>query len=200
MIVIGLTGSFASGKSQATAFFKKLGAKVFDADVCAKKALKKGKPEYKAVVKIFGKDYLKADGELDRKKLAARVFASPKDLKMLNTLVHPGVIFESLSFVKSWLGKAEAVVLDVPLLFESKMEGLCDVTVVVSSPTPHILKRALLRGVERKLAQKILSSQWSAAKKEKMADYVIRNSGSIKDLEKNVKEVFKKISNSKKEK
>ena len=87
MIVIGVTGSLASGKSQVAQMFRRLGAKLFDADEAAKKAVQKGKPSYKAILKIFGREYLKPNGQIDRKKLAWHVFTHPKDLKKLNIMV-----------------------------------------------------------------------------------------------------------------
>ena len=74
MIVVRVTGNLASGKSEAAKILKKRGAKVFDADHAAKQVVQSGKPVYKAIVKIFGKAYLKKDGTLDRKKIAERVF------------------------------------------------------------------------------------------------------------------------------
>ena len=74
MIIVAVTGSFASGKTETSRFFKKLGARIFDADAVAKKTTQKGRPVYKAIVRIFGKEYLHANGELDRKRLGQRVF------------------------------------------------------------------------------------------------------------------------------
>ena len=194
MIVVGLTGSFASGKTEVAKFFKRLGARVFDADEAAKKAVEKGRPAYRAIVKMFGRDYLLKNGELDRKKLASHVFNHPRDLKKLNILIHPGVIFESLKLIEQCGTHKGVLVLDVPLLFESKMEGLVDVAVVVSSTEESILHRSVKKGLPRDLAKKILSTQWPLKRKEKQADFVIRNDGSIKDLEKKAKEIFEKIS------
>src|SRR3989338_1214701 len=100
MIVIGITGSLASGKSEAARILKKNGAVIFDADLAARKAIGVGRPAYKAVVKIFGKEYLKKSGEIDRRKLAARVFSNPKDLKKLIILTHPWVIFECIHAIE----------------------------------------------------------------------------------------------------
>lgn len=193
MIVIGLTGSFASGKSQAAAIFKKHGAEVFDADKSARVALQKGKPAYRAIVQLFGKEYLGKDGQIDRKKLAERVFNKPADLKKLNILIHPGVIFECLNVIGRYKSKDGLLILDVPLLFESKMENLADVTVLVKSGMSQILERAKKRGVSPALTKKILSTQWSLAKKSKLADFVINNNGSLKDLEEEIKNVITKI-------
>lgn len=193
MIVVGLTGSFASGKSQAANIFKKLGARIFDADIAAKKATEKGRPVHDAIARIFGKTYLHKNGELNRKKLAQHVFDHPKDLKKLNTLIHPGVILEVFKARESLRNKKGVLVLDVPLLFESKMEKLADVVVVVRSSDKKIYERARKRGIGRELAGKILSAQWPLKKKADRADFVIENDGTLKALEAQVCRVYGKI-------
>ena len=193
MIVIGVTGSLASGKSETTKILQKKGAKVFDADVAARQAIDKGTPAYKAIVKIFGSATLKKNGEIDRKKFAARVFSHPKDLKKLIILTHPGVIFDCMKMIELNKKKTGILVLNVPLLFESKMESLADYTVVVTADKKKILERARKNGMPEDLAKKILSTQWPTKRKEKLADFVIENNGTIKELEKKILEVVEKI-------
>ena len=193
MIVVGITGNLASGKTEAARIFKRHGALVFDADEAARNAVRKGAPVYKAVVKIFGKAYLKMNGEIDRKKLAARVFSRPEDLKKLNILIHPGVIFESMKLIERTRKKKGLLVMDVPLLFESKMGNLADVTLVVSSTREKMLERAAKKGMPGSLTRKILSTQWPLGKKEKLADYIIHNNGTHKDLEKEVLRVVREL-------
>lgn len=193
MIVVGLTGSLASGKSAAAKFFKKFGAALYDADEAARRAVRKGSPITRALVKIFGKEFLRPDKTIDRKKLAARVFSNPADLKKLNILIHPGVIFECLKKIEETRKRPGILVLDIPLLFESRMEHLVDVTVVVSSKKEDCLRRAVQKGIPRALAKKILSTQWPLPRKERLADYVVRNDGSPRALEKKIGELFKKI-------
>ena len=193
MIVVGLTGNLASGKSQAARIFKKHGARVFDADLEARKATAKDRPVYRAIVKIFGKSFLKKDGELHRRKLARHVFSHPGELKKLNTLIHPGVIFECIRRARALRGQKGVLVLDVPLLFESGMEGLLDFTVVVRSKKEKIFERARRRGLSRDLAEKILSTQWPPRRKARLADFVVDNNGTVRDLEKKILEVLYKI-------
>lgn len=193
MIVVGITGSLASGKSETARLFKKYGAAVFDADAAARKAVKKGTPVYKAIVKIFGKEYLRPNGELNRKKLARRVFSHPKDLKTLNTLIHPGVIFEVFNAIRRLKERKGILALDVPLLFESRMESLADFTLVVRSNRKRMLERARRKGLPAHLARRILSTQWPIEKKARLADFVINNSGTRAELEKKVLEVLEKV-------
>ena len=193
MIIIGVTGSYASGKSEAAKVFKKRGAKVFDADIAARKAIQKGKPAYKAILKIFGKSYLTRNGEIDRKKLAWHVFSRPDDLRKLDILIHPGVIFECFRMIEQSRRKKGILVLDVPLLFESKMESLADFTVLVCAQKGKMIARAKKKGVPADLTKKILSTQWPLKKKKNLADFVIENNGTRADLEKQVLGVMEKI-------
>ena len=193
MIVIGITGSLSAGKSEAAKILQKKGAKVFDADTAAREAIKKGSPAHRAIVKIFGMGILKKDGEIDRKKIAAHVFSHPKDLKKLIILTHPGVIFDCIKMIELNKKKTGILVLNVPLLFESKMECLADYTVVVTAEKKKILHRARKKGMPEDLAKKILSTQWPTKRKEKLADFVIENNGTIKELEKKILEVVEKI-------
>lgn len=193
MIVVGITGSLASGKTQVTKLFKKHGAKTWDADVAARNAVKKGSPVYHAIVKLFGKPFVLPDGALDRKKLAERAFANPRDLRKLNILIHPQVILDGLEAVDRVKDKNGILALDVPLLFESKMDNLADFTVVVRSRRDAMLTRAGRRGLNEGLARKILATQWPVGRKAKHADYVIDNDGSVRDLERKVLETIRDI-------
>jgi len=193
LIVVGITGNFSSGKSAVTAVFKKMGAKVFDADVTAKKVVRKGTALHRAIVQIFGTEYLDKKGELDRGRLARRVFSSPDDLRKLNILIHPEVIFEALKMKKDLKGKKGILVLDVPLLYESKMERLADLVIVVNAARSAMISRAARRGVAPALSKKILSSQWPLDRKVRRADFVIENDGDKKSLETKAKEIFRQI-------
>ena len=193
MIIVGLTGNLASGKSEVAKIFKRLGAHVFDADEVSHRLMRKGTDIHRAIAKIFGDAFLAGNGELDRHKLAERAFSHPKDLKKLNTLIHPGVILEAYRAIEKGKGKKGVVVLDVPLLFEAGIEKIADFTVMVTSNEKVMLRRARKRGVDRALAKKILRSQWPSAKKAKLAHYVIRNDGTPKQLAAKVKAVFERI-------
>jgi len=193
MIVVGVTGSFASGKTETVRIFKKHGAKVFDADRAARDAVRKGRPVYRAIVKMFGKRFLRASGELDRKKLGRHVFGHPGDLRKLNILIHPGVIFECMKVIKRFRRKKGFLAMDVPLLFESKMERLADYTLVIASKRESLIRRAKKKGLPAELAVKILSSQWPLKRKARLADFVIRNDGTTAELEERVVELMGKI-------
>ena len=193
MIVVGLTGNLSSGKSEAAKVLKKMGAKIIDADQIARKLTAKGAPVYKAVVKIFGEDFLTKKKDLDRRKLALRVFWHPKELRKLQILIHPGVILEAYKVIEKEKDRKGVLVLDVPLLFESRMEKMVDLTVVVTAPNETMLARAQKKGVPRSLAEKILASQWPLSKKEKLADFVIENNGTLVGLAARVKKIYNEL-------
>ena len=193
MIIVGLTGNLASGKSEAAKAFATLGARVIDADILARKLTQKGTPIYKAVVKIFGEEFLEKNKDIDRRKLAWHVFSDPKKLKKLNILVHPGVILEAYKIIESVKGKKGVLVLEVPLLFESRMDKMVDFRIVVTSSKKAMLTRAERKGVPRVLAEKILASQWPLSRKAKLADYVIANDGTPAELRAAVKKIYSKI-------
>ena len=189
-LVVGITGSLGSGKTEVARLLRAKGARVFNADLAAHKALRKGEPAAQAAVKLFGKSFLKKNGDMDRKKLAARVFANPKELRQLNTLIHPGVIFECLGEIARVRREGGILALDVPLLFESRMDCLADFIVVVTASASVVLKRAAKKGLSAPLTRKILASQWPVEKKIRRADWVIKNTGSLGDLRKKVSELW----------
>lgn len=193
MIVIGVTGSLGSGKSEVARMLAGKGTHILDADLVAKQVIRRGTPVYQAVLKLFGRQYLGLHGELNRKKLAARVFSNAEDLDKLNTLIHPAVIVEFMRQIHGANRKKGVLVLDVPLLFESKMQNLADVTVVVSARADRRIARARKKGISKPLALKILANQWPLKKKQRLADFVIHNDGSKAELERKVLEILEKI-------
>ena len=193
MIIVGLTGNLASGKSEAAAIFKKKGAYVIDADKVAREVTQKNASLRRAIAKTFGKQFLLKNGQLARRKLAWHVFSHAKDLKKLNTLVHPSAIIEAMKQIEKLRAKKGLLILDVPLLFESKMDKLADFTVVVSSSDSNMMSRASRRGIPSALARKILAAQWPVMRKARMADFVITNNGTLEHLEKDVERVKQEI-------
>ena len=193
MIIVGLTGNLASGKSEAAAIFKKKGAYVIDADKVAREVTQKNASLRRAIAKTFGKEFLLKNGQLDRRKLAWHVFSHPKELKKLNVLVHPSAIIEAMKQIERLREKKGLLILDVPLLFESKMDKLANFTVVVSASESSMMSRASRRGIPSALARKILAAQWPVMRKARMADFVITNNGTLEHLERDVERVKQEI-------
>ncbi|MCL6616945.1 MAG: dephospho-CoA kinase, partial [Anoxybacillus ayderensis] len=132
MLTIGLTGGIASGKSTVAAMFRDLHIPVIDADEIAHRVTAINGEAYKPIVEAFGRDILDANGAIDRRKLGTIVFDDEQKRKQLNAIVHPLVRKHMLQQKEQYAKQKEkAVVLDIPLLFESKLEHLVDRILVV---------------------------------------------------------------------
>jgi dephospho-CoA kinase len=180
VIVAGLTGSIATGKSSVASVFRDAGAMVIDADRLARDAVKKGTPTWQAVVDQFGPGILLPDGEIDRPQLGAAIFADPIQRDRLNAIVHPRVIQECARKIRQ-IEKQDpraVVILDVPLLFEAGMEHGLDEIIVVY--VPEAVQRQRLMARDRLSAQTALTrirAQIPIEEKRKRATIVIDNSG-----------------------
>ena len=174
--VIGLTGSIAVGKSTVTQYLLTHGYQVLDADIISHQALKQGTSAYQKVVSLFG--CVKEDGTIDRKQLGNIVFSSPEKKKQLEDIIHPYVIDETLKGIKE--SKSNYVILDVPLLFEAKMDKLCDLTIFVNTKEDVRLARLEKRAtMPLKDAKKLNSQVMSAKEKIYLADITIENSSDL---------------------
>ncbi len=179
MRLIGLTGGIATGKSTFAAALRALGAPVIDADDLARAAVAKGTPGLAAVVAEFGDDVLAPDGELDRRRMGARVFADPAARARLEAAVHPAVraLFRAELARLAAAGQPVAVY-DVPLLYEAKLEGEADLVVVVWAPREVQVARLAARdGLDRAAAEARLAAQLPIDEKAARADVVIANDG-----------------------
>ena len=176
---IGLTGGIASGKSTVAAYLRELGATVIDADVLAKEVLAPGTPGLEAVVRAFGPEYLDEAGALRRGRLGALVFADAVARGRLNAIVHPLVRARMAEEAERAQGSGEtAVVLDVPLLFESGLEATVDETWLVAVPPDVQVARLRARnGYGEEEARARLASQMPLEDKIRRADVVIWNDG-----------------------
>ncbi|WP_067730540.1 dephospho-CoA kinase [Oceanobacillus damuensis] len=176
---IGLTGSIASGKSTVSLMFDDFDIPVVDADKIAREVVEPGENAYEQVVENFGKTILREDGTLDRPALGAIIFDDAAKRKLLNSIVHPAVREKMLYQRDAYLeGGAQCVVLDIPLLFESKLTDFVDRTVVVYVDEAVQLKRLMERNhYSEKEALQRIRSQMSLKKKVKLADAVINNNG-----------------------
>lgn len=188
MILIGLTGNIASGKSEVARMLAERGATVIDADELAREAVQPETQALRDIVKRWGKDILKSDGSLDRKALRQIVFADQNELDALNRIVHPGVT--RLRDREIALAKERGdpiVVCVIPLLFERNLVEEFDAIVLVDAPRPVRLERLVAtRGLEETEAMNMIASQMPAELKRARADHCIDNNGSLEDLERDV--------------
>lgn len=191
-IILGLTGSFGSGKSTVAGIFDSLGAKVIDADVLARECVTPGKKAYKKIVKFFGASVLRKDKTIDRARLGQLVFNDLKRLKKLNSIVHPEVISQMKKQIKQ--AREEIVVLDVPLLIEAGLENLVDKIIVVKTTRAKQLKRVRNKtSLGNADILKRIRAQLSLSAKEHLADFVIDNSGSISKTKEQVEKVWRSL-------
>ncbi len=195
-ILVGLTGGISTGKSVVSTMFAHLGARVIDADVLAREVVAPGQPAHAAIVAEFGPDVLQPDGYLDRKRLGAIVFGDPERRRRLEAITHPAVR-QRQQRILSVLEEEEfegVVIWDVPLLFETKSAGTMDRVVVVVADEPTQLARLMARdGSAEPEARARMASQMPLAEKAKQAHYVIDNSGTRAETEKQVREVHRAL-------
>lgn len=192
-IVIGLTGGIASGKSTVSQMFRELQIPVIDADIIAREVVEQGKEAYKEIVDVFGEEILQADGELDRPKLGSIVFHNEEKRLRLNKIVHPAVRKE-MNVQKDMYIKegVQAVVLDIPLLFESKLTALVDRIVVVAVSPSMQLERLMKRnGFTEEDARARIDSQMPLAEKATLANKVIYNDGTIAETKAQLQLILK---------
>ena len=197
MLVAGLTGSIASGKTVVSKMLKDLGALIIDADEVSREVVAPQTKCWERLVSSFGKEILHEDLTLDRKKLADRVFNNPEDLFTLNSLLHPAImkrIDERLEEIKE--RKPEAiVVIDAALLVETGMYKKYDKLIVVCADEKTQIERILHRDkLSQAEAKKRINSQLPLRDKIKIADFVIENEGPLSKTKEQVEKVFNTLS------
>jgi dephospho-CoA kinase len=179
VIVVGLTGSIAMGKSTVAGMFARLGVPIFDADDAVRAFYAGGGAE--SIEAAF--PGVTASGQVDRKRLGARVLGDADALRRLEGLVHPAVGRARSEFVERAAAEGRRlVVVDVPLLLETGGDSNVDLVVVVSAPQPVQRVRALAReGMTEAKLEAVLSRQASDVEKRRRAHFVIDTGGSLED-------------------
>ena len=172
MIVIGLTGGIATGKSTTAKMIMDRGIPLHDADATVHKLMAAGGPATGPVANLFGADMLTVGGAVDRRRLGRVVFADTVLRKQLEAVIHPLVAADRDAFLEEQrLAGAPVVVLDIPLLFETGAEALCDFVILCSAPDEVQRQRAMARdGMTKARLDAILASQMPLAEKRAMAD------------------------------
>ena len=189
---VGLTGGVGSGKSTVSRLLAERGAVVIDADAIAREVVEPGTPGFDAVVETFGQSVVGADGRLDRPALAAIVFGDDDRRLQLNAIVHPLVGQRTVELAAA--APADAVVVyDIPLLVESDMAASFDFVLVVEASVDVRLARLHERGMAETDARERMAAQASDAQRRAVADAVLDNNGSLADLERQVNEVWKRL-------
>jgi dephospho-CoA kinase len=196
MLVVGLTGNIASGKSSVARMLAARGVHVIDADILAREAVGPGSPALARIVERWGRGTVGADGALDRAALRALVFDDRSELDALNAIVHPEVRRRRDALLEAARAAGERmVVCDIPLLYEAGLEGDVDVVVLVDAPEEMRLERLMRdRRLSRAEAAAMIAAQMPSGHKRERADYVIDNSGAPDAVEARVNEVWNAIS------
>ena len=191
MLVIGLTGGIGSGKSTVSALLAAKGAVVVDADEVVREQQRPGTPVFDAMVERFGPGIVGADGTLDRAVVADIVFADPKALEDLNSIVHPAVGAAIARRMEALSSTDAVVVLDVPLLVEaSRGYPLAGLIVVDVDPDIAVERLVMQRGMTEEDARSRMSRQASREERRARADVVIDNRGTPSDLARQVDAVW----------
>jgi len=185
VLIIGLTGGIASGKSAASKRFAELGAAVIDADQAARQVVAPGEPGLARVVEAFGRDILTPDGQLDRAALRQQVFNDPGARRRLEQLLHPLIRQRMLRHVQQAeaAGTNPYAVLAIPLLVENRMQELVHRVLVVDAPEQLQRARAQARdNVAPEQIDAIMASQASRSHRLAAAHDIITNTGTLEDL------------------
>ncbi|KKB43317.1 dephospho-CoA kinase [Bacillus thermotolerans] len=182
-VIIGLTGSIASGKSTVSRLLQELGYTIVDADVAARKVVEPGQPALQQIAEAFGEGILLPDGSLDRAKLGERIFNNEEERKKLNSIIHPAV----RQFMKDEKEAAieagkQTIIMDIPLLYESKLTWMVGKVIVVYVDKDTQLQRLMARNqLDEDAAKARIASQLPLAEKAAQADAVIDNNGTIEE-------------------
>lgn len=190
---IGLSGGIGSGKSTVAKIFADHGAVVIDADAIAKEVLEPGQVGYENVLHAFGETLLDTSGNIDRKILAGLVFQDAEKLLKLESIVHPAVIAR-VSDIRESLPESSIVVYDTPLLVEKQLQDQFDKVLIVSADEDIRKERLVQRGLDLADIEARMANQATDSQRTAVADFVIINNGSMKELREQVAKVWQQLS------
>ncbi len=192
-MIIGLTGSYGSGKTMVTEMFRTLGARIIDADVIAREIVQPTMTAYHEIVAEFGKEVVQEDGQLNRRKIKEIIFAQPELRQKLNQIMHPRIREIELERLRDWQTEP-LVVLSAPLLLENRLDQYVDKVVVVTVSDEKRIERLKKRdNVTEEEINRVLAAQMPEAEKIKRADFVIDNSGTLEETFKMVQQIVKQL-------
>jgi dephospho-CoA kinase len=192
---VALTGNIASGKSTVTDVWRYGGGVVIDADDLAREAVAPGTAALREITRVFGRDVLDAEGQLDRAALRRIVFADDRKRQLLERIVHPEVErLRGLAEAKAVDAGARIVVHSIPLLFEKSLHEAFSTVVVVDAPEAVRRERIVdTRGIDPAEADRMIAAQMPAAEKKARATHVIENAGTLEELVERAEVVWAEI-------
>jgi dephospho-CoA kinase len=196
MKIIGLTGGIATGKSIVASVFRELGAILLDADVIARLVVLPHQPAWEDIVEFFGPQVVNEDESLNRAKIGEIVYNNPDSLTELNRITHPRIMQhykDELRRIKTEQPDA-VVVLEVPLLYETNMDKLCQQVIVVYVDRETQIKRLMKRdNISCEDAVKRINAQMPMDEKVGRADLVIDNRGSVEETKEKATKYYNEI-------
>ena len=195
-LLVGVTGSIATGKSTVAAMLEELGARTIDFDGLSRVVVEPGKPAWKDIVAFFGEQILREDRTLDREKLREIVFKDLEKKKKLESFQHPRISEEFIELVKQYAGEDPNAIIQVvvPLLIEVNMHHLFHNILMVYASEDEQKKRLMNRdGTSEEMAMNMIRSQLSVEEKKGFCDLIIDNSGSLEETRKQVEKLWQKL-------
>jgi dephospho-CoA kinase len=193
MLLVGLTGGIASGKSTVSAMLAERGAEVIDADHIARQVVLPGTRAWCRIRDHFGPGVLHPDGQIDRQALADLVFADQAKLTVLNEITHPEIFARIADRLEAHHDQDVVVILDAALLLEAGLAEGVDVVIVTHSPREIQVERLAAKGMGERDASSRIAAQLAPEQRLARADVVIDNSGSLEELGRRVDEVWKQL-------
>jgi len=186
-MILGVTGKIASGKSEVLKILKKEGFYCVDADKIAHCLYEKGRKGQLLIKKYFGNQYLLPNGEVDRKKLGELIFAKKSKLLLLNKLIHPCVHEEIKSEVDMAKKKFKNIAVEAVYFDKNYLGGLVDKLLLVKRPS-HNIYDTLMK--ERRISEDVANKMFYVLKAPKKIDFVVKNDGTLADLEKELRKIL----------
>jgi len=198
MILIGITGGIACGKTEVSKVFQKKGAIILSGDEIGKEVVEKNKKVLEELVKTFGKEILNKNKSLNRRNLGEIAFASKDSKDKLNNIIHPHLLKELRRRIESLKNKnyQGVVAVDAALIVEWEMQKELDYLIFVQSKREDKIKRLKKqKGYSRKEALDRIKSQLPETAKKRLADFVIKNDEGLKELKRKAESIWEKIVN-----
>ena len=195
-LLLGVTGSIATGKSTVAKMLEELGARTIDFDILSRVVVEPGKPAWEDIVAYFGKQVLQADQTLDREKLREIVFRDLEQKKKLEGFLHPRISEEFIKMVDAFTRKDPKVIIQavVPLLIETNMQAFFDNILMVYATEEEQKRRLMARdGCSEEMAMNMIRSQLAVEEKKGYCDLIIDNSGPEQETRKQVEKLWQKL-------
>ena len=191
MLKVALTGGIATGKSYCLSRFARRGVPIIDADVLAHAVVRRGEKAWTAVTRRFGEGVLSGDGEIDRVKLGAVVFADPAARRDLEAIIHPAVYVAVRSWFEALPSTTRLAIADIPLLYETGHESDFDKVIATWCPAALQMERLKQRdGLNEEQILARLAAQLPADEKARRADYVIKTEGTFAETDTQIAEIY----------